>query len=134
MVATDAFWARTVRACREVIPVCRAFICCIALFLAASTSAQGGLAVISIDHFRTDRVNDESRHEILPVAVFEGGQFLSVSEWSKAPVDRTRRRDLLSAHPSVQVLYRGRRIGTLDVSASNGTFRIHARLPYGGST
>ena len=24
--------------------------------------------------------------------------------------------------------------GTLDVSASNGTFRIHARLPYGGST
>jgi signal transduction histidine kinase len=24
--------------------------------------------------------------------------------------------------------------GTLDVSASNGTFRVHARLPYGGST
>ena len=23
--------------------------------------------------------------------------------------------------------------GTLDVSAANGTFRIHARLPYGGS-
>jgi signal transduction histidine kinase len=23
--------------------------------------------------------------------------------------------------------------GTLEVSAANGTFRIHARLPYGGS-
>jgi hypothetical protein len=115
MAATDAFRARTGRACREVIPVCGAFICCIALFLAAPTNAQDGPTVISIDYFRSDLVNGEPRHEILPVAVFEGGQFLSVSERSRTPAD-TRRRDLLSAHPSVQVLYRGRRIGTLDVS------------------
>lgn len=103
-------------ACRGVIRVCRTFICCLALLFAASTGAQDGLAVISIDNFRTDRIANESRHEILPVAVVEGGRFLSVSEWSKRPVDRTRRREVLTAHPSVQVLHRGRRIGALEVT------------------
>ncbi len=51
-----------------------------ALFAAASTSAQPNLTIVFLDQFRTDRVSGQSRHEILPVAVFDGAQFRRIAE------------------------------------------------------
>lgn len=94
----------------------RAAACLAALFLAGPTSAQPTLTIFSLDQFRTDRISGESRHEILPVAVFDGAQFRRIAERGAVSEANARRERLLAANPRAQVLFRGRRIGVVDVS------------------
>ena len=94
----------------------RAAACVAALFAAAPAGAQPNLTILSLDQFRTDRVSGESRHEILPMAVFDGAQFRPIAERRTVPEANARREQLLAANPRAQVLFRGRRIGVVGVS------------------
>jgi hypothetical protein len=87
-----------------------------AVFSAALSTAQSDITVLSLDLFRTDRISGESRHEILPVAVFDRTRFQAIAEPGVLAEANARREQLLSANPAVQVFYRGRRVGTLHVS------------------
>jgi hypothetical protein len=116
-------------------------IACLAVLLAsASLGAQPNLTVLSLDELRTDRGSGERRHEILPVAVFDGAEFTAI-EGTLSEANAARER-LLAASPSAQVLYRGRRIGVVDVSdiypqrfhciglvVGSGAFEPNAGLP-----
>lgn len=94
----------------------RTAICLAALIASASVCAQTNLTILSLDEFRTDRISGENRHEILPVAVFDGAQFRPVGEPGGSAEANVRRNELLAANPEVHVLFRGRRIGTVAVS------------------
>lgn len=102
-------------------------------FLGASANAQPSFAVIALDFVRIDRVSSETRHDILPLALFDGTQIQRLSQPFVVPgtlpgpelVQRnriiaaernSRREEVLAGNPSFNVLYRGRRIGSVEVS------------------
>lgn len=94
----------------------RVSACLAALSVATAAGAQPDLTVLSLDQFRTDRISGESRHEILPAAIFDGAAFRPISEQGGLPESNARRAQLLRESPAVRILFRGRRIGTVSVS------------------
>ena len=101
-------------------------------FLGASARAQPSLTIIALDFVRTDRVSSETRHDILPLALFDGTQIQRLSQPFVVPgtlpgpelVQRnriiaaernSRREEVLAGNPSFYVLYRGRHIGSVEV-------------------
>jgi len=61
----------------------RALLVAVAVFISAAVDAQSRPVVLSIDHYLTDSVTGDSRHEILPVAVFDGEGWTDVVfDWS----------------------------------------------------
>lgn len=87
-----------------------------AALLGSAADAQSGQVVLSIDHFLTHPVTGESRHEILPVAVFDGTRFQAVQESDPVPGAISRVQDLLTQYPVAQVLHFGETIDTVTVS------------------
>jgi len=110
----------------------RSVLALAALCVAAAATAQSERIVVSIDEYRLDRISGESRHLILPVAVFDGTNFHPAWEWDRALGATSRRPFLLSNYRNVQVLSRGRRVGTVHVSDiySQG---FHCSAPIVGS-
>ena len=127
--------------------------------LCGPASAQPSLTIIALDFVRTDRVSSETRHDILPLALFDGTQIKRLSRPFVVPgtlpgpdlVQRnriiaaernSRREDVLALNPSFYVLYRGRSIGSVKVSevdvqafhctgnvVGTGNFEARASLP-----
>ena len=89
---------------------------CLTVLTAPRAGAQADLTVLSLDHLRTDGATGESRHEILPMAVFDGSRFLPLVERGTRSEANARREQLLAANRRVQVLFRGRRIGVVTVA------------------
>jgi hypothetical protein len=86
------------------------------LLQSAAAGAQTDRVVVSIDEFRLDRITGDSRHLILPVAVFDGTEFHPAWEWDRALGATSRRPFLLGNYRDVQVLHRGHRVGIVHVS------------------
>lgn len=105
----------------------------VAAFVGASVWAQPSPAIIALDFVRTDLVSGDVRHDILPLALFDGTRIQRLSQPFVMPeavpgperVQRNRaisaegnsmREQLLAGMPSFSVLYRGRRIGRVGVT------------------
>lgn len=87
----------------------------LAALLGSVAGAQSDPAVLSIDRHLTHPVTGESRHEILPVAVFDGTRFQPVHERDHARENSTVP-DLLTQFPVAQVLHYGETIGAVTIS------------------
>lgn len=101
--------------------------------LGLSASAQPSLTIIALDFVRTDDSSNETRHDILPLAVFDGTQIQRLSQPFVVPgtlpgpelvrrngiiaAERNlRREEVLAGNPSFNVLHRGSLIGSVNVS------------------
>lgn len=111
---TDPFPFHLIAA-RRACPV-RTFLPLAAALVSAAAGAQSGPVPLSIDHFLTHPITGESRHEILPVAVYDGTRFRQVREWDPVLGESSRGVYLLRQYPVVQVLRHGERIGDVSVS------------------
>lgn len=89
----------------------RAFFALAAPFLCAVVAAQPEPVVLSVDHVLTHPVTGAIRHEILPVAVYDGARFRAIQEWESPEAG-----SLLTAYPRVHVLHHGERMGAVMVS------------------
>ena len=104
-----------------------------AVFLGPSASAQPSLTIIALDFVRSDGVSSETRHDILPLALFDGIQIQRLAQPFVVPrtlpgpervrrnrliaAERnSRREEVLAGNPSFDVLFRGSPIGSVKVS------------------
>ena len=96
----------------------RIFAALAALCAFGLASAQSAPIVLSIDRYLTHSSSGENRHEVLPVAVFDGTRFRPVWEWDRVLGQSTRAPYLLNRYPNIHVLQYGKRIGTISVSST----------------
>jgi hypothetical protein len=85
----------------------------LAVLLGSDAGAQPGSVVLSIDRYLPQPGAGESRHEIMPVALFDGTGFRRVQDSNPRS---SRVQNLLTQHPVAQVLHHGETIDFITVS------------------
>ena len=99
--------------------------------LSAVAGGQTGPIVLSIDQVRT---GGEVRHEMLPLAEFDGIRFRPVREPDSPPGASSSRQRLLDNYRRVQVLHRGRRVGVVEIADIRTQQRLFCSLTVGSGT
>ena len=109
------------------------FVSFAAVLLGSSASAQPSLTIIALDFVRIDGASNDTRHDILPLALFDGTKIQRLAQPFVVPgtlpgpqllrrngmiaAERNlRREEVLAGNPSFYVLHRGSRIGSVNVS------------------